>query len=196
MTTGRRFIFMEQISDQQLISDYLKGNENSFRILVSRYLNPIFGFSYRLIGSKNDSEDITQEVFVKVWKNLKKYDSKQNFKTWLFAIARNTIFDHLRKRKEFVFSDFENNDGENEFTESIVDENENIEDKIFKTENAGVLKTAINKLSKSEQEILSLRYEEDFTFDEMSKILKKPLNTVKSQHRRIVLKLKDWIATG
>lgn len=131
---------------------------------------------------------------LKVWKNIKKYNKGFSFKTWLFAIARNTIFDHLRKNKTIVFTDVENEDGKSNFIENITDENENIEDLIFKAENVEMLKTVTIQLPNNEQEILSLRYEDDFTFEEISKILDKPLNTVKSQHRRIILKLKELIA--
>ena len=93
------------MEDKQLIVEYLKGDEKALETLFSRYLKPIYTFVYRLTGNAQDAEDISQEVFVKVWKNLKKYDDTRSFKTWLFTIAKNTAYDLLRKNKEIVFSD-------------------------------------------------------------------------------------------
>ncbi len=63
---------MQECSDEQLINSYLKGNEKALEILVSRYLKPIYNFTYRYVGDTHYAEDITQEVFVKMWRNLKK----------------------------------------------------------------------------------------------------------------------------
>lgn len=180
--------------DSKLILEYLNGDENSFRDLVLRYLKPIYNFSLRMTGNKNDSEDIVQDVFLKVWKNLKKYDERAAFKTWIFTIARNTIFDYLRKNKELIFSDLENDNDEISFEENIVDEDVNIEESFFENEILENLKEGIEKLSKKDKEILFLRYEDGITFEEISKILEKPLNTVKSDYRRALLRLKKLIA--
>ena len=92
-------------SDKQLIINYLKGDEKSLELLIQSYLKPIYSFVYRCTGNTQDAEDVTQEVFVKVWRNLKKFDQRKSFKTWIFAIAKNTAFDHLKKRKgDTIFS--------------------------------------------------------------------------------------------
>lgn len=82
--------------DNQLIIDYLAGNEASFTLLVKRHLKPVYNFAYRLCGDKVAAEDIAQETFLKIWKNIKKYKHSENFKPWLFKIARNTTIDWLR----------------------------------------------------------------------------------------------------
>lgn len=183
-------------TDKQLVGDYLSGNENAFRVIVERYLKPIYGYAFRLTGSKRDADDIVQDVFVKVWKNIGKYDLSMDFKTWLFVIARNTIFDYLKKRKEYVFSDFENEEGENELAENLADESDLPDELVLRSENAEIIKKMITELPKKFQEILSLRYEDDLSFMEISKILEKPLNTVRSYHRRALLKLKEKLTAA
>jgi RNA polymerase sigma-70 factor (ECF subfamily) len=59
-------------TDEQLIINYLKGDEEALEVLIKRYLKPIYSFTFRFIGSSQEAEDITQEVFVKVWRNFKK----------------------------------------------------------------------------------------------------------------------------
>jgi len=68
---------MKNYSDRKLIADYLKGDEKSLEILIQQYLKPIYNFVYRYAGNAQDAEDITQDVFVKVWRNLKKFDRQK-----------------------------------------------------------------------------------------------------------------------
>ena len=119
-----------QRNDQQLIADYLNGDDGAITILIDRHLKTVFNFTYRLIGKQEEAENIAQETFLKMWRNLKKYRQGENFKTWLFTIARNTAIDWLRKKKSIAFSNFENEKDENAFAESLTDP-EPLPDEIF-----------------------------------------------------------------
>jgi len=94
---------MPEISDKKLIKQYLHGDEKSLGFLIKRYLKPIYNFVYRYVSEAASAEDITQETFVKVWKNLNKFDQRKHFKTWIFCLAKNTAIDFLRKKKEIHF---------------------------------------------------------------------------------------------
>ena len=76
---------MEILDDKNLIEEYLDGNEQSLEILIGKYLKIIYSFVYNNVGDQAVAEDITQEVFIKVWKKLGKYKMGQNFKVWLFV---------------------------------------------------------------------------------------------------------------
>lgn len=100
-----KLISMQNYSDEQLIARYLKGDEESLEFLIKKYLQPIYNFVCRYVDNEGNAKDITQEIFVKVWKNLKKFDQKRNFKTWIFSIAKNASIDFLKKEKNLaVFS--------------------------------------------------------------------------------------------
>ncbi len=90
---------MKTYTDEQLVTNYLKGDEESLEILIKRYLRPIYSFTFRFVGDSEIVEDITQEVFVKVWRNLKKFDKNKKFKTWIFTIAKNACLDWQKKKK-------------------------------------------------------------------------------------------------
>lgn len=182
------------MSDNELISKYLGGDESALETLIARYLKAIYSFAYRLTGNTQDAEDISQEVFVKVWKNLKKYDDTRSFKTWLFTIAKNTAYDSLRKKKEIVFSDFENNDGNSEIENDISTLEILPEDLLIKGEDVAALETAIKKLPFNYRTVLFLKETEELTFDEIGHILDKPLNTIKSHYRRAILSLKKSLS--
>lgn len=180
----------QQFKDKSLIKHYLEGEEKALEILLEQYLKPILNFVYRLVGNTNDAEDITQEVFLKVWKNIKKYHHKSSFKTWIFSIARNTAIDHLRKKKLLIFSDFESEDGPNAISENIASKDDLPAEVLKKAEKKKFLDEALLKLPHDHREVLLLHYVNDLTFKQIGEILKKPLDTVKSRHHRAILALK------
>lgn len=179
-----------QKTDAQLISDCLKGEESAFACILERHLKPTYNFIYRLVGNQEETKDIAQETFVKVWQNLKKYRGSQNFRTWLFTIARNTAIDWLRKKKNFVFSDFEDQEGNNILTDRLADTSALPDELIAKAENQKTLAEALSKILTIYREVLVLRYNDHFSFKEIADVLQKPTNTVKSRHRRALVALK------
>lgn len=180
----------EVLSDKNLIQQYLKGDKKSLEALIGKYLNPIYGFVYKNVGSQEDAEDITQEVFVKVWKNIKKFDQSKNFKPWLFQIARNASIDFLRKRKTIPFSKFENDKGQNFLVESI----ESVPlDLVGILSDKRTLALAMENLNQKEQKIIVLRHSDGLSFKEIADIFKESINTVKSRYRRTLLNLRENI---
>jgi RNA polymerase sigma-70 factor, ECF subfamily len=175
---------MEIIDDANLIKNYLKGDEKSLEILIQRYLKNIYNFVYKKVQSEHDAQDITQETFLKVWKNIKKFDKNKSFKSWIFTIAKNTIIDFSRKRKTIPLSEFENENGKNVIIEKLADQ-KLLPDEIFYKKNlAKLFSEEINKLSEKYKIVLFMYYKDGFNFREIAEILKEPVNTIKSRHRR------------
>lgn len=180
-------------NDKQLILDYLNGDETALNFIIRRHLKLVYNFAYRLTGNAQVSEDISQETFIKIWKNIKRYDPNQEFKTWLLAIAKNTAIDWLRKRKNFVFSDFETAEGKNLITDFLADP-ALLPDKIaIQAENKKFIGGLLERLSPADRKIISLRYNDSLTFEKIGQALGQPLNTVKSRHRRALFFLRKII---
>ena len=177
-----------------MIEKYLKGDEKSLEILIQNYLKPVYSFVYRYVGNAGDAEDITQEVFVKTWRHLKKFDQEKSFKTWIFSIAKNTSLDFLKKRKAVPFSEFENNKGENMFTETLIDPSPLPQEILERQDVSQLLNRLMEKLSPNYRMVLFLRYNDHFTFREIAESLGEPLNTVKSRHRRGLIMLKKLLS--
>lgn len=200
-------------SDNKLIEEYLNGEDEAFAKLLKKHLSPVFNFLCRIVLDRETAEDLAQITFLKVWKNLHKFDfrrsrlvtrrDRQNknlapyrtggsgsgFKTWLFAIAKNTAFDWLKKKKEVAFSAFVDEEGESRFDE-IADENI-LPDEILERKNiAEELDIILQKLPLHYRAILLLHYKEEFTLQEIAEILDEPYNTIKSRHQRGLGKLK------
>ena len=192
----------EEKSDSEIIELYKNGEKELFRDLINRYTPPLFNFTARLTGQDN-APDVMQEVFIKAWKNIRRFDStKASFKTWIFTIARNTTTDFLRKsgsasggKKSILFSDINENvdEDENSFEENIKAEDLLPDKALQKLEDIETLNKTLEKLRPEYREVLVLYYQEEMTFGEIGEILSKPTNTIKSQHRRAILELRKII---
>jgi RNA polymerase sigma-70 factor (ECF subfamily) len=145
------------------------------------------------VGSGQDAEDVAQEVFVKVWRHLKRFDQNKSFKTWIFAIAKNTAIDFLKKKKTISFSEFENEEGKNTLTETLADPTPLPQELLERAGAAQMLSSAIDKLSLKYRMVLFLRYNDHFNFREIAESFGEPLNTVKSRHRRALIQLKKLL---
>lgn len=178
--------------DVTLIQSYRAGDTNALRELVERYTDPIYNFTYKL-GARDEAEDITQEVFIKVWKKIDSFDEeKSSFKTWLFTIARNTTIDYLRKRRPILFTTLDTEDAL-PFEESITDTEPLPDIQFDATLNSEKIHRHLLELPEQYRSVINLHYTEEMTFDEIGKVLGKPLNTVKSWHRRALIKLKELL---
>lgn len=177
-------------SDEQLIASYLKGDESSLEQLFNRYLKPIFGFVFRYLNDPAETENITQEVFVKVWANLKKFDTKKKFKTWLYTIAKNTVYDFFKKKKSLPFSNFENTEGDNLLLDNLSDSNPLPDELFAKTDLADQLNKAMAHLPPDARAVIHLYYLEQFTLQEIADSLQESINTIKSRHRRALITLR------
>lgn len=177
--------------DYLLIKKYLDGDQTSLKVLIDKHTTSIYNFTSRFVGL-DQAKDTTQDIFIKVWRNLKSFDgSKAQFKTWLFTIARNTITDYLRKKKSLSFSSL----GEDNFIEETIEDDTPLPDEVFqKLQDKEMLNKVLEEIPLLYKEVLMLHYQEDMTFKEIGEVLGKPLNTVKSYHQRALILLKKRLA--
>ena len=179
-----------QPTDAKLIAKYLKGDEESLAVLFSRHLDSALLFARSLVGA-SEAEDAVSEASVKVWKNLKKFDPQKKFKTWFIAILKNTCLDMLRKKQPTVFSDFENDDGENQFLDSLADDAPlppEFADAALASE---MVKAALLKLAPKNRLVIQMYYFDQMTLQEIADILEESVNTIKSRFRRALFTLKN-----
>ncbi|MFA5987677.1 MAG: RNA polymerase sigma factor [Candidatus Paceibacterota bacterium] len=176
-------------SDDDLIKLCLDGDNDAFSVLVRRYINAIYNYSFRFGGIHVDHEDIVQETFIKVWKNLPKYNLGRSFKNWIFSIAHNVTLDYLRKKSSLTFSEV--NDLKGDLTDNNIEDNivdpEPLADEIFENKDGQRrLSEEIKSLRPIFREVLFLHYDQGLTFSEIAEILKISLNTAKSHHFRAI----------
>ena len=145
-----------------------------------------------------DAEDIAQETFLRLWKNLKKFDQSKNFKTWLFAIAKNASLDLLKKKKtDVVLADRRGGRCRSK-PSSRPTSLFRIHQTTLST--AGLLKknfdVALAKLPSHYRDVMVMRYTDNLKFREIAERLGEPVDTVKSRHRRGLALLRDMLDGG
>jgi RNA polymerase sigma-70 factor (ECF subfamily) len=179
--------------DNQLIIDYLAGDEDAFAGLVDKYLAATVNFVYSLVGDRQTAEDIAQESFLRVWKNLKRFQLGKSFKPWLFTIAKNISLDYWRRQKARPVLELSLDD--DELLGAVAIDGDNLPDELFDRSLAvEQVDDLVSSLNSAERVLVELYYHNELTLEEAAEVLGQPINTVKSRHRRLILKLKSKIA--
>lgn len=159
-------------------------NVVSFERLLSAYERPIFSFIFRLVGRRETAEDLTQETFIKVYKNLHKIDTSQSVRAWIYKIATRTVYDWLRRERthrEILIID----DPDSGF-ETIDDSNTYNE-----IEASADIASALEKLKPMHRAVLLLYFQKELGYAEIAQSLKIPINTVKTHLSRAKKALRD-----
>lgn len=180
------FAIKTQYSEEQLIVLLQERNENGFHYLYDHYSGALYGVILRIVQSKDYTEEIIQDVFVKIWNSIHQYDSsKGRFYTWMINIARNTAIDYLKSKsfqnelKNQSLPDFVYNSAELSTTNNSSD---------FIGFN-----NILESLETDKKELIDLAYYQGYTQNEISEKLKIPLGTVKTKMRNALMKLKDLL---
>ena len=177
----------EHLSDEQLVQEYRKGAHVAFEVLVKRSLDIVYAITYRYTRDKIAAEDCTQEVFVKIWKYIKRFDEQRTFRAWISHIAKNTALDYLKKKKTLNFSDFENEEGENHFLESLIDPAPLPSAYVYQKDITQAVTRALEKISAPYRTVLFLYYKSQMNFREIAAELRESIDTIKSRHRRALI---------
>ncbi|HEU0080644.1 MAG TPA: RNA polymerase sigma factor [Candidatus Paceibacterota bacterium] len=175
-------------SDADIVREALAGRQAAFGELVRRHARRAYAFAYRLSGDRDVAEDAVQEAFVKAWKSLGAYDLSREFRPWLFAIVRNATYDLLRKRRDAALSDVYEDD------ESLAAEDDGAAASFDARIAEGVLEEALRELSFDQRNAVYLHDVEGRTFEQISSLTGRPLNTEKSHYRRAILALRKILA--
>lgn len=171
-------------TDEQLILQFQNEDKGAYVEIVMRYKDRLVNFLYRFTGNRETAEDISQETFLKLYKNKDKYSEIAKFSTWLYTIALNEARSNFRKEKKHSavsINDFYE-DSHNDYQIKSDDYNPE-EDANAETESFYIQK-AINSLNEIHREIIVLRDIEELDYEEIAKTLDIPLGTVRSRINR------------
>jgi RNA polymerase sigma-70 factor (ECF subfamily) len=181
------------LSDTTLIAEFISGNSNSFSILLDRYQKRVYGFIYSKVHDPDLADDIFQDTFIKVVKNLRlgKYNDEGRFLSWVIRIAHNLIMDHYRKIKRLPKheSKIENFD----VLDRLVEQNSSIEESIIETQIHADLSLLIEELPDSQKEVLRMRLFQDMSFKEIGEQTGVSINTALGRMRYAVINLRNMI---
>ena len=175
------------LGDNEIISKVLKGEQNAYAELVNRYQAYVFTLVLRMIKSREDAEEVAQDVFIKAYRSLADFRGESKFSTWLYTIANTTSITFLRKKKldmhsldnEKVFEVADSKDSG--FRANLVEQKSRV----------NMVNEAITMLSPDDAEIITLFYKAEQNLEEISRILRLETNTVKVRLHRARARLKE-----
>ncbi len=183
---------MHQNEEEQWLEGAKRGEANAFEQLVTVYEKTIYNICLRMLANEQEAYDATQEVFVKIWKQLRHFKGESKLSTWIYRIATNECLDRLRKiKKKQEISIYQNNEDDNQ--EWIIDkpsENQNTEKIIENKAMQEILKQALEELKEEHRTMIVLRDIREYAYDEIADILNISLGTVKSRIARARLAFK------
>lgn len=173
---------LNSIEITDLVHKVKAGNQNAFGEVYDRYCGAINGVIARFINDEDIAQDVLQDTFIKVWKNIQMYDdTKGSFFTWMLNIARNTSIDALRKLKKEAKSEIQ-------ILETSVNSSVTVQ------QNVGTigLKQLVDRLPAEQQTMIEYLYFRGYTQQEVADELDLPLGTVKTRSRMAMMELRKW----
>jgi len=162
---------MEQSSDEQIVTDILKGDKDLYREIIRRYSEKLSRYLRKFLSDRDDIEDILQVVFIKAYKNLYGFNVNKKFSSWIYRIAHNEAINHLKKYKNGRIS-------LDDVEYKLIDEKADIRkeaDRMFLKKD---MEKVMGKLDMKYREPIVLFYFEDMSYEEISDVLRIPKNTV------------------
>lgn len=169
-----------------MIYDAVKGDKQAFEEIVKEYQNRIYTLCYRYTNNQEDAKDLAQESFIKVYRNISKFEGRSSFNTWIYQVAGNTCKDYLRKIKdktEFSIEEEVFSNGES-FTLDILKDENTPDVQYEEKEKLALLKEAINKLNPEYKMVILMREFQDLSYEEIAKETSTSIGTVKSRLSR------------
>ena len=169
-----------QASDE-IIERCLHGDQAAWEVIVRTYRRKVFNIAYKFVGRHDQAEDLTQDVFLKLYKSLDTFDRRANFQTWLISVSRNLCIDHyrsVRKERETINREVDPSDLAPVSTDTPADRRIEQRDRVV------LLRRALDTLAPTLRTAVMLRDIQELTYQEIADTLKLPEGTVKSRINR------------
>ena len=179
---------LEQLSNEELMEAYQKGDTRAFEHLLRRHRKPVYNFLYRQMGNSALAEDLLQEVFLRIIRSSARYTRKAKFTTWMYTIARNLCVDQSRRAKHRKVASLDKTlgadpDGRRTLGDMVEHKGPAVDRQVIGRQLQGHLREAIDSLSEEQREVFQMREYLNLPFKEIAEIVGVPENTVKSRMR-------------
>lgn len=189
MTNEQFKSYKEERSDHDLLRDLSAGNTAAFDVIVERYNRPIANYLTRMLSDREKAFDLTQETFLRVYLNCKRYQFISTFSSWIYKIATNLALNELRRRKKVQFLPLvfkaSRDDGEESKVKDVEDtRNFTPQEKMESNEIQSVIANEIQTMPLKYRTPLVLRDVQELSYIEISQITDLPIGTVKSRINR------------
>ena len=172
-------------SDTELIKRIAKQDQTAVEVLYGRYQVRVFRFILRKVRSEAVAEELTNEVFMEVWRNASRFEGRSSLSSWILGIAHNRAISSLRKRREAELDD--------DAAGAIADDSDDPEVTAQKTDKGALLRQCMERLSDEHRTIIDLVYYHEKSIAEVAEIVEIPQNTVKTRMFYARKKLSEFL---
>ena len=165
---------LSQVTDEDLLSRCQRGSLEAFEEIYRRYQRPILAYIYQITRNYEEAGCIAQDVFLKVFEKVDRFDIERRFSTWFYTIARNASIDYLQSRRRKVmvtFSDLDRNDGDNTILAVSEGKAPSIVERLDREEASELLRESLGKLPQIYREIIELIVFQELSYEQASEIL-------------------------
>lgn len=171
--------------DRDLIDEFRDGDEFAFVSLYNRYKSPIYGFCVKMLGDREQAQDVMQETFLRVYENRERLANVASFKSWVFTIARNQCLNQIRKNRWQVPFEPER--------ESLAARQETPISRMEKSERVALVARYLEELKAEYREVIILREYQNMSYEEIAAVTRSTLSAVKSRLFKARRKLASFI---
>ena len=176
------------IDETKLIDQILQGDTDSFAQLVETYQDKVYSLCLRMVGDREDAQDLAQEAFVKAWRGLKFYKHEAAFSTWLYRLTSNVCIDFLRQKKRKSALSLTSQEEEEQI--DIPDPSPQPEELVLQQQRKEAVADAMSQLEDEFRLVLTLRVVQERSYEEIAEIMDLKVGTVKSRLARAREKLR------
>lgn len=171
---------------EQMVTRAAKGDAAAFATLYENFLDPIYRYIFVRVRTPELAEDLTQTVFLKAWQALPKLAEREHsFSSWLYTIARNTVIDHWKKKKDVPIND------DNPIWHTVADERPNPHEIAIQGEEAKKALLLLDVLTNEQRELITLRFIEDKTTEEIATLMNRRPDAIRALQYRALKALRE-----
>ena len=183
---------LRALADEDLMQLVRRGKAAAFEVVYERHASAAFSLAYRIVGTRNGAEDVSQEAFLNIWRSGARYDrGRGSMRTWVLGIVHHRAIDHLRRA-----SVHDKRRASDEGMEERFEARERTDAEVARREDARTVRRAMDELPADQSQVIELAYFGGFTHTEIADMLETPVGTVKGRMRLGLKKLRDRLGEG
>jgi RNA polymerase sigma-70 factor (ECF subfamily) len=183
---------LRALADEDLMQLVRRGRAAAFEVVYERHASAAFSLAYRIVGTRNGAEDVSQEAFLSIWRSGARYDrGRGSVRTWVLGIVHHRAIDHLRRATVH-----DKRRASDEGMEERFEARERTDVEAARRDEARAVRTAIEELPSEQSQVIELAYFGGFTHTEIAEMLETPVGTVKGRMRLGLKKLRERLGEG
>ena len=186
-----------QTEEIELIKKAQHGDIASFEKLIYTYDQNVLSLAYSYANDQEDAKDIYQDVFLRVFKGLKKFEFRSEFSTWLYRITVNVALTHKTKKRKYSYASLDDEhtdaDGETRLTYEAIADDSNSDERAISSDISENIKKAIEKLSPQQKMVFTLKHFEEYKINEIAEMMSISTGTVKNYLFNATQKMREYL---